>query len=155
MREGARQKFKSAESLLRSDYCGDAAQRHPLSSSIDNILKKPSLPRELSSMLLRLQERAGFLEEVLQVGRCFELHSSIIILSGPGEPQWSPCPAPPAIISSQDSGEAGPTKTRLTGMFLRIHNLNRHLLTVKPLAWLVVGLLVRIVVGQGGEGGNY
>ena len=37
-------------------------------------------------MLRRLHERAGTLEEVLQVGRCFELHSSIIILSGPGEP---------------------------------------------------------------------
>ena len=54
---------------------------------------------------------------------------------------------------------------------MRIHNLNQHLLTVKPLAWLVVGVLVgivvgvlvRIVVGQGhhaellliGGGGNY
>ena len=34
-----------------------------------------------------------------------------------------------------------------TGMCLRIHNLNQHLLTVKPLAWLVVGVLVGIVVG--------
>merc|ERR1719342_818399 len=116
-REGVRQEFKSAESLLRSDFCGDATQRFPLSSSINEMLKNSSsLPRELSSMLQRLHERAGSLEEVLQglenryevLVHLLPLSSLVNIVAKPDPPR-----RPNRQLSTYLK----------TGMFLRIHNL--------------------------------